>query len=110
MLSEKDEKLRKQCVDHWFENLMLLQLNHYSDWSLRFQINHQSSSCSFCNEYQKSGEGCTNCPIKLKTCHSYCISTPWIKINKKMVYLMADVTYEMLFDAFGEEIDFLLSL
>lgn len=114
MFDKKDEKLRKKCVDHWFENLMLLQLNHYSNSPLTQQIKHQGGECAFCKVYQTVGSSiestCSGCPIMLKTGSRFCEDTSWVKINKMMISVITRYSYEKYFACFAAEIDFLLSL
>jgi hypothetical protein len=105
--------LRKKCVEHWFKNLMLLQLNHYSGSTLTYQINHQGNECAFCAKYQtKHKASCLDCPIYEKTDNRFCLDTPWRKINTMMAGSLytAKYSYEEFFAAFAAEIDFLLSL
>jgi hypothetical protein len=119
MLSKKDERLRKKCVEHWQENLMMLQLNYYSKVeSLGYDIDIFCDSCAFCKVYGGSNR-CRGCPIQIKAGGAGCAATPWLDIADNHIddYYRGngyDIDFNNTFnDTFvnmGRMIDFLLSL
>lgn len=109
MLSKKNQNLLKKCLDHWYENLMMLQLNHLSDYEpLHEEISLRGSDCAFCQEYHNvTGKSvCLKCPIKKKTGQTTCDGTPYYNIRSVLEYGY----YEVLFKAIADEINFLESL
>jgi hypothetical protein len=52
-LTKKNQRLKKKCITHWHENLMLLQLNHLSSKEVYpiTDIRLGGDECPFCNAY-----------------------------------------------------------
>ena len=112
MLSKKNQKLLKECVEHWFENLMMLQLNYLSNEKfLTENICTNSSGCSFCKTHLDYGD-CTGCPIKQKSGMNGCLDTPYVEVYhcNNRVYHNRDQEYTDYFKAIAGEINFLISL
>ena len=114
MLSKKNEQLKKKCVEHWFENLMLLQLNHYSNLDndkkieLRTDISFNSKDCSFCKEYANLAVSCCEgCPIMSRTGSDECNDTPYYRARADV---LDGLDYGRCFRSMSQEINFLMSL
>lgn len=113
MLTKKNEKLLKKCLDHWYENLMMLQLNFLSDHEfLDENISIKGRDCAFCNAYHQvhtpNGKiGCVGCPIMEKTGNGACCDTPYGDVSDAFAL---KVSYEDMFKAITDEINFLESL
>ena len=113
-LSKKNQALKKKCVDHWHEILMLLMLNHLSkSGRLEDDIEIGSTVCPFCKKYLKDSQvngiecACTGCPIATRTGKPLCYYTPWLAV-KNLFYNYT--TYKKFFKAITNEINFLESL
>lgn len=114
MLTKKNQRLLKKCLDHWYENLMMLQLNFLSENEiLNEDISVKGRDCAFCREYHQafnenpSIEGCEGCPISEKTEQTTCDDTPY---GDAHFYIEWNTSYEAMFQAIADEINFLESL
>ena len=80
MLTKSQEKLKQKCIDHWFENLMMLQLNYLSGHEdLDEDVYVTGDGCPFCQHFFDS-------------------------------FGVPRSAYKNLFKAIGKEIDFLIAL
>jgi hypothetical protein len=105
-------KLQKKVLDHWHENLMILQLNFLSRQKLTRDIHTDILSCPFCLEYYS--KSCKECPIYLKSGEICCRETPYVRVLKALRISQAEKpklsSYQQLFNAIAEEINFLETL
>jgi hypothetical protein len=101
----------EKSIEHWQENLSLLQLNYLSDEKdLTLDISYMGDSCPLCNGFSM----CCDCPIFKKTGTYFCTLTPWTEIRGLIQYCRSEYSrkdyYKKLFKAFSKEINFLESL
>lgn len=107
MLSKKNQKLLKECIDHWFENLMMLQLNHLSKHdNLTDDVHIYGDYCAFCYEYWNVDKmTCDGCPISERTGEQDCHGSPYYEVRKFYCG-----SYEDLYKAIANQLNFLMSL
>ena len=120
MLTKSQEKLKQKCIDHWFENLMMLQLNYLSGHEdLGEDVYVTGDGCPFCQRYgeeqrideQFDWTGCNGCPISEMTKEEDCGGTPWYDVHYFFdSFGVPRSVYKNLFKAIGKEIDFLIAL
>ena len=116
----KAERLKRDAVNHWEENLEILILNYLADDNLTDDISISCCDCPFCQEYREGYNGlgeeddCLYCPIRIATGRRYCSGSPYIKVYKWFDCSPFNDGYEVSFEkglkAIMEEIDFLKSL
>lgn len=105
--NEKDILLLDKCIDHWYENLMILQLNKLSGhFHLTEHYNITSDACACCQRYRNNY--CANCPISNKVGEDDCCGTPYQIIIQEI--WKPFINYKFLFKATCNQLNFLIEL
>ena len=106
-MTKKNKRLKKKCIKHWHEILMLIQLNHLSRQPLLIDTSFGAGACAFCREYLIKMDSCDKCPIQMVTGRMGCLWTPYYDVQ---ACRENQCTYKELFKAVTDEINFLESL
>ena len=110
--TKTDIILLEESIEHWFENLMMLQLNNFSKHNLIGDVFIYGDDCPLCHEYYFDSD-CEKCPIAEKVNAIGCRKTHWLKVKNLYVhnlYVLNDNDYEKLFEAITNQLNFLIEL
>ncbi len=104
--SQSIKKALLESIEHWHQNLDMLILNHLSDSLLTYDIHIGPTSCALCILFNRD---CDDCPINIANRNTGC-STGTYPIVSKMILNDDEKSYNKLYKAISNELEFLYSL